>query len=75
VDEILALDEAVRRVEQEEPDLAGVVRLRFFAGLSVDETAAALGVSAQAGGAPHPSRAATPTGSPMNGPARTREHP
>ena len=43
--EILALDDAVRRLEQQSPDLAAVVRLRFFAGLSVDETAEALGIS------------------------------
>lgn len=44
-DEILALDEAIARLEQEEPDAAAVVKLRFFAGLSVEETAAALGIS------------------------------
>lgn len=44
-DEILMLDEAIRRLEQEDPEAARVVRLRFFAGLSVDETAEALGVS------------------------------
>jgi RNA polymerase sigma factor (TIGR02999 family) len=43
--EILALDEAVSRLEQESPEVAAVVRLRFYAGLSVEETAEALGVS------------------------------
>lgn len=43
--EILALDEAICRLEKQEPDAAQIVKLRFFAGLSVDETAAALGVS------------------------------
>jgi RNA polymerase sigma factor (TIGR02999 family) len=43
--EILALDEALQRLEQAEPDVAAVVRLRFFAGLSGDDTAEALGVS------------------------------
>ncbi len=43
--EILAFDEAILRLEQETPDAAEVVRLRFYAGLSVEETAAALGVS------------------------------
>jgi RNA polymerase sigma factor (TIGR02999 family) len=43
--EILALDEAVRRLEEQSPDLAAVVRLRFFAGLSVKETAHALNIS------------------------------
>ncbi len=44
-DEILAVDEAFRRLETEDPDAATVVRLRFFAGLSVAETASALGIS------------------------------
>jgi RNA polymerase sigma factor (TIGR02999 family) len=44
-EEILALDEAVLRLEQESPDVAAVVRLRFYAGLSVEETAEALGIS------------------------------
>lgn len=40
--EILAIDDAISRLEQEEPDIGAVVRLRFFAGLSIEETAAAL---------------------------------
>jgi RNA polymerase sigma factor (TIGR02999 family) len=43
--EILALDEAVCRLEKDSPDVAAVVRLRFYAGLSVGETAEALGIS------------------------------
>jgi RNA polymerase sigma factor (TIGR02999 family) len=43
--EILALDEAIAKLERDEPDAAQVVKLRFFAGLSVEETATALGVS------------------------------
>src|SRR3954469_19870510 len=43
--EILALDDAVSRLDTVSPTVAAVVRLRFYAGLSVDETAAALGVS------------------------------
>jgi RNA polymerase sigma factor (TIGR02999 family) len=43
--EILALDEALERLEQTEPEVAAVVRLRFFAGLSGDDTAEALGIS------------------------------
>ncbi|MFG0257451.1 MAG: sigma-70 family RNA polymerase sigma factor [Phycisphaerales bacterium JB043] len=42
---ILALDEAMDRLEREDADAARVVRLRFYAGLSVDETAQALGIS------------------------------
>lgn len=43
--EIVALDEALLRLEQRDPFAARVVRLRFFAGLSVQETAACLEVS------------------------------
>ena len=42
----LILDEAIARLHSVDPDAAAVVRLRYFAGLSVDETASALGVSA-----------------------------
>src|SRR5262245_11323219 len=43
--EILALDECVRRLESDYSEAAAVVRLRFYAGLSGDDTAAALGIS------------------------------
>jgi RNA polymerase sigma factor (TIGR02999 family) len=43
--EVMALDEALTRLEQAEPEVAAVVRLRFFAGLSGDDTAEALGLS------------------------------
>ena len=43
--QILALDEAVSRLEQVSATVAAVVRLRFYAGLSVEETAVAMGVS------------------------------
>lgn len=42
--EMVALDQALRRLEALEPRLARVVELRFFAGLSVEETAAALAI-------------------------------
>jgi RNA polymerase sigma factor (sigma-70 family) len=45
--EILDLDDAICRLEQQSPDLAAVVRLRFYAGLSIEETAQTLGCSAQ----------------------------
>jgi RNA polymerase sigma factor (TIGR02999 family) len=45
VDDLLALDEALNRLAQEDPVKADVVKLRFFVGLSIDETAAALGMS------------------------------
>jgi RNA polymerase sigma factor (TIGR02999 family) len=44
-DDILALDEAITTLGAEDPRAAEVVRLRFYAGLSVEETAEAMGVS------------------------------
>ena len=44
-DAILALDEALLRLEKEDPQAARLVRLRFFTGLSFEETADALGIS------------------------------
>ncbi len=43
--DVLALDEALTRLAALEPRQAQVVELRFFGGLSIEETAAALGVS------------------------------
>lgn len=43
--DVLALDEALRRLARLDERHARVVELRYFGGLSVDETAAALGVS------------------------------
>jgi RNA polymerase sigma factor (TIGR02999 family) len=43
--EILALDEALARLETVDERLSRIVEMRFFAGLSVEETASALGVS------------------------------
>lgn len=43
--EVLALDEAISRLERDEPDAAAVVRFRLFAGLTGDQTALALGIS------------------------------
>ncbi|HET6575301.1 MAG TPA: ECF-type sigma factor [Fimbriiglobus sp.] len=44
-DGLLALDDALTRFAAEEPRKAELVKLRFFAGLSTAEAAAALGVS------------------------------
>jgi RNA polymerase sigma factor (TIGR02999 family) len=44
-DTLLAIDEALAKLAAEDPASADVARLRLFAGLSVDETAEALGVS------------------------------
>ena len=41
----LALDEALTRLAHEDPRAAEVVKLRFFAGLSVEEAGRALGIS------------------------------
>lgn len=46
-EEILAFEDAIGRLEGEVPLAAKVVRIRFYAGLSVDETAEALGVSSR----------------------------
>jgi RNA polymerase sigma factor (TIGR02999 family) len=43
--EILDLDEALTRLEQEEPAAAEVVQLRYFTGLTIEQTAAALNIS------------------------------
>jgi len=43
--DVLALEEAVRTLESEDPRAADVAQLRFYSGLSVEETAKALGVS------------------------------
>ena len=44
-DQILVLDEALERFGQEEPEKAQLVKLRFFAGLSIEEAAETLGIS------------------------------
>jgi RNA polymerase sigma factor (TIGR02999 family) len=44
-EELLALDEALGRLETAAPDLARVVEWRFFAGLSVEDIAKTLDVS------------------------------
>lgn len=43
--ELLALDEALKCLEQMNPRQSRIVELRYFGGLSVEETAEALGVS------------------------------
>lgn len=45
VDDVLAVDEALERLERVDPRKARIATLRYFAGLSVEETAAALEVS------------------------------
>ncbi|MGE0353254.1 MAG: sigma-70 family RNA polymerase sigma factor [Gemmatimonadales bacterium] len=45
VEEVIALDDALTRLDAANPRLRQVVELRFFAGLTEDETAQALGVT------------------------------
>ena len=42
---LLALDEALSRLEQQHPEQARLVKLRFFAGLTIAEAAAAMEIS------------------------------
>lgn len=44
--DLLALDEALKKLERKEPRKAELVKLRFFAGLTNQQAAEALGVSA-----------------------------
>ncbi len=44
-EDLVALDEALKRLEADDPRKAEIVMLRYFAGLSREETAAALGVT------------------------------
>jgi RNA polymerase sigma factor (TIGR02999 family) len=43
--DLLALDEALKRLEAQHPQKAQLVKLRFFAGCSLEETAQMLGIS------------------------------
>jgi RNA polymerase sigma factor (TIGR02999 family) len=44
-DTLLAVDEALEQLAQDDPASAAVARLRLFSGLSIEEAAASLGVS------------------------------
>jgi RNA polymerase sigma factor (TIGR02999 family) len=44
-EDLLALDEAIGRLQAEDPLLAEIVQLRYFTGLSVEETAGVVGRS------------------------------
>jgi RNA polymerase sigma factor (TIGR02999 family) len=46
-DELLDLDAALTKLATHEPDLAKLVELRYFAGLTVEEAAQAMGISAR----------------------------
>jgi RNA polymerase sigma factor (TIGR02999 family) len=44
-DDLLALDEALTRLEAAEPQVAELVKLRYFAGLTIPQAAAHLGIA------------------------------
>jgi RNA polymerase sigma factor (TIGR02999 family) len=44
-DDLLALDEAIQKLQAQKPHLAEIVMLRYYTGLSVEETADVLGKS------------------------------
>ncbi len=44
-EELLAVHEAMDKLEAEDPELARLAKLRYFAGMTVPETAAILGIS------------------------------
>ena len=46
-EEILAVDEAISRLNEIAPQQARIAEMRYFGGLSVEETAEALGISAR----------------------------
>lgn len=46
-DDLMALDEALERLAKENPECAALVKMRFFAGLKVEEAANLLGLSAR----------------------------
>ena len=41
----MALDEALKKLQEQHPEKAELVKLRFFAGCTLEETAQMLGVS------------------------------
>ena len=46
-EDIVALDEALAKLAEEDPEVADLVKLRYFAGLTLEEAAEALGVSSR----------------------------
>jgi RNA polymerase sigma factor (TIGR02999 family) len=49
-DDVLAVDEALSKLATQEPEIARLVELRFFAGLTLDEAAGCLGISPRTAG-------------------------
>jgi RNA polymerase sigma factor (TIGR02999 family) len=44
-DHLLAIDEALSKLEREDPAVYALVKLRYFAGLNIEQASAALGIS------------------------------
>ena len=44
-EELLAVDEALNRLAAHDPEKAELVKLRYFVGLTIEETAAVMGIS------------------------------
>ena len=44
-EDVLALDEAVQQLQEQDPRLAEIVLLRYYTGLSIEETAEVIGAS------------------------------
>ena len=44
-DELIALHEALEKLAEQHPEKAAIVKLRYFAGLTADQAAAAVGIS------------------------------
>ena len=44
-EQLLALDEALNRFAQQEPQQAELVKLRYFVGMTIEEAAGVLGIS------------------------------
>ncbi|MCX5691835.1 MAG: ECF-type sigma factor, partial [Planctomycetota bacterium] len=43
--DVLALEEALAALEKEEPQLARIIELRYFAGMSIEQVARVMGMS------------------------------
>ena len=46
-EDIIALDEALTKLAEEDPEVAELVKIRYFAGLTIEQTAEVLGVSSR----------------------------
>jgi len=44
-DQLLAIDDALEKLQRHDPDIFELVKMRYFAGLNIEQAAAALGIS------------------------------